>query len=161
MKRSENSCSLWSTRVISFFAMTSTVVGDMAVAVGMQMDWPATASVPVSLTTVSFMPPSRMYMTFVAGSPCTKTVSLARNLFTFLPRPAESRNNCTSKRAVLELALGGRRRTFPGTRLAAEDNIPQASMKRAHLSNSGQSVPHGATLGLPKNFPQRLAHLQC
>src|ERR1700687_2346711 len=156
--------------------MTSTVVGDMAVAVAMQMDWPArhpspkkspgpsmatTASLPVSLTTVSFMPPSRMYMTFVAGSPCTKTVSLARNLFTFLPRPAESRNNCTSKRAVLELALGGRRRTFPGTRLAAEDNIPQASMKRAHLSNSGQSVPHGATLGLPKNFPQRLAHLQC
>src|ERR1700720_2906712 len=102
-----------------------------------------------------------MYMTFVAGSPCTKTVSLARNLFTFLPRPVESRNSCTSKRAVLELALGGRRRTFSGTRRAAEDTMLQTIMKRAKCPIMDSQCHPGATLGLPKNFPQRLAHFQC
>src|SRR6267378_8501317 len=68
-----NSYSSRSARIISFFSMTSTVVGATVVAVAMQMDWPArhpspkkspgpriatTASFPVSLTTVSFTPPS-------------------------------------------------------------------------------------------------------
>src|SRR6267143_2148057 len=62
-----------SARIISAFSMTSTVVGAIVVAVAMQMDWPArhpspkksqgpriatTRSFPVSLTTVSFTPPS-------------------------------------------------------------------------------------------------------
>src|SRR5258708_6734023 len=69
MKRSENPCSSWSTRIISFFSMTSTVVGAIVVAVAMQMDRPVmhpspkkspypriatTAPLPVSLTTESF-----------------------------------------------------------------------------------------------------------
>ena len=36
--------------------------------------------------------------------------------------------------------------------------MAQISMKRAHLSNSRQSMPPGATLVFPQSFPQRLAH---
>src|SRR5579859_1292131 len=72
MKRSENPCSSCSTRIISFFSMTSTVVGATAVAVATQVGLPerqlspkkspgpridTTASFPDSLTTVSFTPP--------------------------------------------------------------------------------------------------------
>src|SRR6266849_7022814 len=73
-----------------------------------------------------------MYMTFVAGSPCAKTVSFARNLFTFLPRPAESRNSCTSNAGLLRFAWGEERRAFSSTRLAAEDTMVQNSMKHAN-----------------------------
>src|ERR1700735_3254306 len=38
MKRSENSCSSWRTRIISFLSMTSAVVGAMGVAGAMQME---------------------------------------------------------------------------------------------------------------------------
>src|SRR5580700_6122612 len=37
-----------------------------------------------------------MYMTFLAASPCAKTVSFFANLATFLPSPAESKNSFTS-----------------------------------------------------------------
>src|SRR5580693_6958830 len=52
-----------------------------------------------------------MYITFFAGSPCAKTVSFARNLPTFLPRPVESRNNFTSNAGVFDFAFFGRRAT--------------------------------------------------
>src|ERR1700730_18516838 len=41
MKRSENSCSSWSTRIVCFFLMTSAVVGVIAVAVPIQIVCPA------------------------------------------------------------------------------------------------------------------------
>src|SRR5216684_154169 len=70
-----------------------------------------------------------MYMTFLAGSPCAKMVSFPRNLSTFLPRPAESRNDCTLKAGVLAFALGGERRTLTRTRRGLADIIRQNSMK--------------------------------
>src|SRR5258707_13722920 len=46
-------------------------------------------------------------MTLFAGSPCAKTFSFPRNLPTFLPKPAESRNNCTSKAGLDSFAFLG------------------------------------------------------
>src|SRR5260221_5871836 len=127
MKRSESAYSSWSARIISSFSVTRTVVGVVALAVAVQMDWPArhpspkkspgprmatTASLPISLTT--------MYMTFVAGSPCAKTVSSLRNFSSFLPGPAEPRYNFTSNTAVLEFAFLGERRRLTGTRRLEE-----------------------------------------
>src|ERR1700691_2414800 len=40
MKRSENSCSPWSTRIVSCFEIMRTVVGRVGVAVAMRIDWP-------------------------------------------------------------------------------------------------------------------------
>src|SRR5580693_9326463 len=68
-----------------------------------------------------------MYITFFAGSPCAKTVSLARNLPTFLPRPVESRNNFTSKAGLFEIAFRGERRTLKDSRRAAENAIRKNS----------------------------------
>src|SRR5712664_2260257 len=70
-----------------------------------------------------------MYMTFFAGSPCAKMVSSPRNLSTVLPRPAESRNNFTSKARLLKFALGGERRALTETRRGAEDSMSQNSME--------------------------------
>ena len=41
MKQSENACSLWRTRFISFFSIANTVVGVIAAAVPMQIFCPA------------------------------------------------------------------------------------------------------------------------
>src|SRR6267143_784368 len=70
-----------------------------------------------------------MYMTVLAGAPCAKTVSFFRNLPTFLPRPAESRNNFTSKAGLLEIALLGERGTLRDIRLGADDAMGQNSME--------------------------------
>src|SRR6267143_5736544 len=70
-----------------------------------------------------------MYMTVFAGAPCAKTVSFFRNSSTFLPRPAESRNNFTSKAGFLEFALLGERGTLRDTRLGADDTMGQNSMQ--------------------------------
>jgi len=87
-----------------------------------------TASLPVSCTTVSFMPPSRMYMTFLAGPPCEKTVSFLRKSTTFLPRPVESRNRFTSNWGLLELVFLRELRALTGLRLTSEDTIFQNSV---------------------------------
>src|ERR1700691_5262818 len=112
MKRSENACSLCRTRIISFFSITSAVVGVTAVAVPMRMGCPArqpspkkspgpkiatTASLPASFTTESRTPPFWMYNTSLAESPCEKIVSFFRNSVTFRATPAESRNTWGSK----------------------------------------------------------------
>src|SRR3984885_954276 len=55
-------------------------------------------------------------MTFVAGAPCAKTISFARNVLTFLPRPAESRNNFTSNAEILKIVSLGERRVFTDLR---------------------------------------------
>src|ERR1700676_2571968 len=68
-------------------------------------------------------------MTFLAGSPCAKTVCFAANSATFLPRPAESRKNFRSNAGTLESAFLGERGTLTDTRRTAEDNIRQNSMK--------------------------------
>src|ERR1700682_360198 len=70
-----------------------------------------------------------MYMTVFAGAPCAKTVSFFRNLSTFLPRPAESRNNFTSKAGPFECAFLGERGTLRDTRLGADDTMAQNSME--------------------------------
>ena len=44
-------------------------------------------------------------MTLIEGSPCAKMVSFPQNLVIFLPGPAESRNDCTSKVGLLEFAF--------------------------------------------------------
>src|ERR1700722_19483850 len=62
-------------------------------------------------------------MTFFAGFPCTKTVSFPRNSPTFLPRPAVSRNDFTSKAGSFEFAFGGLRRGLLDTRRTAEVTI--------------------------------------
>ena len=80
---------------------------------------PRTASLPGSLTTESFAPPSWMYMTCSAGSPCPKTISLFRNVHTLFPRPVEARNRVTSKAALPDFALG-ERRTMRDARRGAE-----------------------------------------
>src|SRR5580704_13847108 len=64
-----------------------------------------------------------MYITSRAGAPCAKTVSFARNLRITLPRPAESRNNFTSKVWLFEVGFWGERRTFAETLLRAQDTI--------------------------------------
>src|SRR5580704_11901267 len=46
-----------------------------------------------------------MYMTFLAASPCAKTVAFFSNLATFLPSPAESRNSFTSNAGPLAFAF--------------------------------------------------------
>src|SRR5580693_4580768 len=81
-----------------------------------------------------------MYITFFAGSPCAKTVSFPRNLATLLPRPAESRNNCTSKAGLLEFAFLAEGVTGTGTRRAAVDTIAYNSMKLRRLFNIVQSA---------------------
>src|SRR5689334_2872081 len=64
-----------------------------------------------------------MYMTLFAGSPCAKTVSFPLNLVSFLPRPVESRNCCTSKAGLLKFSLGAGRRTAAGIRRVGEGLI--------------------------------------
>src|SRR5712671_7221821 len=77
-----------------------------------------------------------MYMTLFAGSPCPKTVSFPRNSATFLRRPAESRNDCTSNAGILNFLFCGERETLTDARLAAEDTMRQNSMQfdSAHCS---------------------------
>src|SRR5467141_3742277 len=70
-----------------------------------------------------------MYITSFAGSPCPKTISFPRNFSTFLRRPAESRNNCTSNTRLREFAFLGERRTGTDPRRAAEDTMRQNTMK--------------------------------
>src|SRR6202023_2361502 len=70
-----------------------------------------------------------MYMTVVAGSPCAKTVSFPWNLCTFLPRPAESRNSCTSNAGLLLFAFWGERRTLRDTRRAFKDAMLNNSIE--------------------------------
>src|ERR1700726_5287482 len=85
-----------------------------------------------------------MYMTFFAASPCAKTVSFFRNLSTFLPRPAESRNNCTSKAELLEFSFLEERPALTDARRTAEDTINQASMYPANctiLNSSCRPAP--------------------
>lgn len=69
-----------------------------------------------------------MYMTFLAGSPCEKTVSFALNLATVLPRPAESRNDFTSN-AGLDLAFLGEQRTLMDTPRAGDGNMQDNSIE--------------------------------
>src|SRR6266850_5444625 len=69
-----------------------------------------------------------MYMTLFAGSPCPKTVCLPRNSDTFLRRPAESRNDCTSNAGILEFPFLGEREALTDTRRAAEDTMRHNSM---------------------------------
>src|SRR5580692_2230052 len=87
-----------------------------------------TASLPTSLTTESFTPPSWMYITCLAASPWAKIDSLRANLATFLPRPVESRNAFTSKTRLRELALFGGRETLIDTARLADDTIGKNSM---------------------------------
>src|SRR5580692_1361485 len=68
-----------------------------------------------------------MYITFLAGSPCAKTVSFLANLATFRPRPVESRNFFTSKTRVPEFPLFGRRRTGTDTLRPRKGSICQYS----------------------------------
>src|SRR6266403_1109465 len=67
-------------------------------------------------------------MTLFAGSPCAKTFSFPRNLPTFLPKPAESRNNFTSKTGLRKFAFLGERGASTGTRRTASDTMHQNSM---------------------------------
>src|SRR6266568_9058635 len=66
-------------------------------------------------------------MTSFAGSPCAKTISFPRNLPTFLPRPVESRNDFTSKTALLDLVFLGERRGLTVLRRIAEDMLGENS----------------------------------
>ena len=84
-----------------------------------------TASLPALLITVSFTPPSWMYITLFAESPCVKTVSLSRNTRTFLPKPTESSYDCTSNAGTLELAFGVNRRA--DARRTEADTMVQTS----------------------------------
>src|SRR5580700_7189109 len=87
-----------------------------------------------------------MYITFLARSPCVKTVSFFRNLPTFLPKPVESRNNFTSKARFLEFAFWGRRRALPGTVRTAGDVIGNNSAAGLQkLFNIAQFLKTGAT----------------
>src|SRR5579863_1748004 len=70
-----------------------------------------------------------MYITFFAGSPWAKTVFFPRNCSTFLPRPAESRNNFTLKAGLLVFAFLGERRTLADTRRGADDSMAKNSME--------------------------------
>jgi hypothetical protein len=104
-----------------------------------------TASLPVLLTTESFTPPSWMYMTFFAGPPWPKMISLPRNRSIFRPRPADSRNNFTSKTGTLGFAFLGERRTSTDTRIAAADDILMGWTSREgrpELSNIEQPAPN-------------------
>src|SRR5579863_4845868 len=69
-----------------------------------------------------------MQRTFFAGSPWVKSVCFASNWLTFLPRPADSRNNLTSNTGPLELAFLGERRALPDTRRTAVDIIHHGSI---------------------------------
>src|SRR5260370_36745984 len=73
-----------------------------------------------------------MYITFLAGSPCAKTVSFPGNLPTFLPRPVESRNDFTSNAEVFDFAFLGRRATatLTDTLRTDEEAIQQNSLRQ-------------------------------
>src|ERR1700751_1641344 len=71
-----------------------------------------------------------MYITFFAGSPCAKTVSFARNLPTFLPKPVESRNSFTSKPGFFDFAFLGKRTTLTDTLRTDDEAIQQNSRRR-------------------------------
>src|ERR1700691_3808704 len=73
-------------------------------------------------------------MTFVARSPCAKTISLARNLLTFLPRPAESRNDFTSKVEPFETFSWGERRAFADLRRVGGVGIGQTNTETTTCS---------------------------
>src|SRR5213080_5521347 len=92
--------------------MTRMDVGAIAVAVPMRTSCPArhpspkksegprmatTASLPTSLTTDSFTPPSWIYITLVAKSPWEYTFCNFRYTTTFLDTPAESSKAWASK----------------------------------------------------------------
>src|ERR1700731_3811314 len=66
-------------------------------------------------------------MTLFAGSPCAKTFSFPRNLPTFLPKPAESRNNCTSKAGIDNFAFLEEQGAFMDTRRTARDTMRENS----------------------------------
>src|ERR1700676_4242871 len=85
-------------------------------------------------------------MTLFAGSPCAKTVSFPRNMPTFLPKPAESRNNCTSKTGLPKFAFLGERGALTDTRRTASDTMHQKSMD-THLAGC-------AILNTPCRFAQ-------
>src|SRR5580698_10299217 len=173
MKRSENWCSSWSTRIISLFSITRTVVAAMVVAVAMQRDWPprhpspkkspgpriaTTASLPVWLTTDSFMPPSWMYITCLAGSPWAKTVSFLANLPTLLPRPVESRKRFTSKARFFDFARSGAGRSLADTLRPAGDTIRHSS--RAGFANLFKSAQFGGD-PRPLRWIHRCAIFRC
>src|SRR5580700_1794922 len=96
-----------------------------------------------------------MYMTFLAASPCAKTVAFFSNLATFLPSPAESRNSFTSNvgplafafRAECGEALTDRRRT-------AEEAIPQ-NTSAPHPGDCSILHSHSSWLLLRCCFPWR------
>src|SRR5271156_1453933 len=71
-----------------------------------------------------------MYITFVAVSPCPKTVSFLRNLATFLPKPVESRNSFTLKARLLDFVFLGKRGTLPDALRAAAGTIGENIMER-------------------------------
>src|ERR1700675_2083350 len=70
-----------------------------------------------------------MYITFFAGSPWAKMVFFPRNCSTFLPRPAESRNNFTLKAGLLVFAFWGGRRTLADTRRGEDDSMVKNNMQ--------------------------------
>src|SRR5580704_303534 len=80
-----------------------------------------------------------MYMTFVAGSPCAKTVSFGSNLAIFVPSPAEPRNNFASNAGIRGSAFLGERRTAGDTRRTAESAIRQNS---TGANSAGCSILH-------------------
>jgi hypothetical protein len=55
-------------------------------------------------------------------------MSFLRNLATFLPMPAESRNSFTSNAGLFEIAFRGKRRTFTDSRRETEDATRNNSM---------------------------------
>src|SRR5580700_8969925 len=81
-----------------------------------------------------------MYRTFFAGSPCAKTVSLARNLATFLPKPAESRNNFTLNTGFRESAFLLERGALAGTVRTWAHTIVQKIARSCRVCNSEQSI---------------------
>src|ERR1700752_2017283 len=83
-----------------------------------------------------------MYITFFAGSPWAKTVFFPRNCSTFLPRPAESRNNFTLKAGLLVFAFLGERRTLADTRRGADDSMVKNSMEPDPTDCSILHSPH-------------------
>src|ERR1700675_3482723 len=101
-----------------------------------------------------------MYITFFSGSPCAKTVSSARNLPTFLPRPVESRNNFTSKLGFFDFAFFGKRTTLTDTLRTDEAAIQQNTLSHDSKSVQYCTVFGGGTLARSRpnsNVPPALS----
>ena len=133
MKRSENSCSPWSTRIISFFSMMSTVVGAIVVAVAMQTDWPARHPSPKKspgpriATTACFaglIHDSKLHAAFLNVHHIFRGITLGEHglffskLADLSAQTSQLRNNCASKAGLCTLMWEEAPRTLTETRRA-------------------------------------------